>query len=215
MIDLGDCRGSSDEGEHQDMIPFDSYTEFLFNDSPEQDPGEDQGEEKVHENPPRNWSKAIVFSSSLEALNEHVDEEILRTNDIAHKHPEDIYKPPIIPPHEAGNTLDAGQSWHKIKLPLVTFRGPWQDIPNPDKDAMGGKYYGQILYSWASQKHKPIKSGLAALTVRSLPTPNGMPTIPQDQQPVVKPMSVIERRMARQRTGVRKSSRAKNSPPKK
>jgi len=234
MKGIEDYRGPSNGGEGQVMRPSNSYAGVFANCSAEHGTvystptikkckwlnisslgGEEDGKE-VYGNLPYNWRKASVFSSPLEALNKPVDEELLRRNDIAHKHPEDPHRPLDIPPCKASNAMpDIDQSWRKIKLPLVTFRGPWQDIPNPDEDAMGGKYYGEILYSWASPELKPNNPGPATLTARGLPTSNSTSTIPGGQRQRVKPLSIIERRMARQRAGVRKSSRAKNPPPKK
>lgn len=234
MKGLEDFGGPSNEGEGQVMRPSNSYAGVFANCSTEHGTvystptikrckwlnisglgGEEDGKE-VYGNLPYNLWEASVFSSPLEALNKPVDEEILRRNDIAHKHSEDLHRLLDIPPCKASNAMpDIDQSWRKVKLPPVTFRGPWQDIPNPDEDAMGGKYYGEILYSWASPECKPKNPGPATLTTCSLPRSNRKSTRPEGQQQAVKPMSIIERRMARQRAGVRKSSRAKNPPPKK
>ena len=226
---LEDYGGPSDQGEDQIMTPSKPHVGVFSNCSTENSTvyytpaaggrkwlnisgleGEEGGEE-VYWNPPHDWWEAGVFSYPLQALNKPVDEEILRRNDTARKHPEDVYKPLEIPPCQAGNTIpDTDQSWRKIKLPLVTFRGPWQDVPDPDEDAMGGKYYGEILYSCASPKQKPISAGLDTPTPGGLPISNSASTIPEGKQQAVKPLSIIERRMAKQRAGVRKSSRTKN-----
>ena len=224
--------GPSDQGEDQIMTPSNSHVRVFSNCSIEHGtvyytpavegrkwidisgPGGEEGRE-VYWNLPYDWWEAGVFSSPLQELNKPVDEEILRRNDAAQKHSEDFYKPLDIRPCQESNTIpDTGQSWRKTKLPLVTFRGPWQDIPNPDEDALGGKYYGEILYSCASPKRKPIRTGLATPTPGGLAI-HGTSTIPEGQQQAVKPLSVIERRMAKQRAGVRKSSRTKNPPLKK
>ncbi|PUU74613.1 hypothetical protein B9Z19DRAFT_1068081 [Tuber borchii] len=234
MKGLEDYGGPSNEGEGQVMRPSNSYAGVFANCSTEHGTvystpalkrcewlnisglgGEGDGKE-VYGDLPYNWGEASVFSSPLEALNKPVDEELLGRNEVAHKHSKDLHRPLDIPPCKASNATPViDQSWRKIKLPLVTFRGPWQDIPNPDEDAMGGKYYGEILYSWASPEHKPNHPGPASLTACSLPTSNSKSTIPKGKKQAVKPLSIIERRMARQRAGVRKSSRAKNPPPKK
>ena len=234
MKGLEDYGGPSNEGEGQAMRPSNSSAGVFANCSTEHGTiystpttkrckwlnvsgtgGKEDGKE-VYGNLPYNLWEASVFSGPLEALNKPVDEEILRRNDIAHKHSEDPHRLLDIPLCKASNAMpDIDQSWRKVKLPLVTFRGPWQDTPNPDEDAMGGKYYGEILYSWASPEHKPSNPGPATLTTCRLPTSNSKSTRPEGQKQAVKPLSIIEKRMARQRAGVRKSSRAKNPPPKK
>ncbi|CUS06889.1 unnamed protein product [Tuber aestivum] len=226
---LQDYEGSVGESEDQDVILLNSHA-GVFSDFPTghgtihsapairkcewvdiSDPGGEEDGEEAHQNLPRSWWKASAFSSPLEALNEPVDEEILRGNDTAYKHSEDLCKLLNAPSYQAIDSIPGvGQSWCRIKLPVVTFRGPWQDIPNPDEDAMSGKYYGQILYSWTPSKRPPIQPNLPGLTALCLPVSNGTAAMPERHQQVAKPLSIIERRMAKQRAGVRKSSRTKN-----